>query len=89
MWKSLSLTQKVYQGDKIRLHHATREGNNPAYLFQVVKTDEHYFEVLPIIQESDSRQDQFSKKIFRYFDIGYYIQIEVWDEKNTYFENNV
>ena len=89
MWKSLSLTQKVYQGDKIRLHHATREGSKPALLFLVVKTDEHYFEVLPITQESESTQDLFPKKIVRYFDIGHYIQIEVWDEKNTYVENNV
>lgn len=79
MWKSLSLTQKVYQGDKIRLHHATREGITPAYLFQVVKADEHYFEVLPIAADRETILD-LTKKVVRYFDIGYYIQIEVWAE---------
>jgi len=80
MWKSLANTHRVFQGDKIRFNNAPRElstGN----LFQVVKTDEHYFEVCPITQEHDSLLDLLTKKIVRYFDIGYYVQIEIWNEE--------
>ena len=81
MWKSLSLTQKVYQGDTIRFNNASREGINVDTLFQVVRTDQHYFEVQPVNQNLEALQD-LTKKIVRYFDIGYYIQIEIWDGNN-------
>ena len=76
MWKSLANTQRVIQGDKIRFNNSPRTDT----LFQVVKADEHYFEVLPIPQECDTFQD-LARKIVRYFDIGYYIQVEIWNEE--------
>ena len=79
MWKSLANTQRVFQGDKIRFNNSPREFNTDT-LFQVVKADEHYFEVLPIAPESDPLQN-LAKKIVKYFDIGYYIQIEIWNEE--------
>jgi len=79
MWKSLAYTQRVIQGDKIRFNNSPREFSTDT-LFQVVKADEHYFEVCPILQESDRLQD-LARKIVRYFDIGYYIQIEIWNEE--------
>jgi len=79
MWKSLAFPQRVFQGDKIRFNNSPREVN-PDTLFQVVKADEHYFEVLPIAPECDSLHDFLAKKIVRYFDIGYYIQVEIWSE---------
>jgi hypothetical protein len=81
MWKSLANTQRVFQGDKIRFNNSPREFNTDT-LFQVVKTDEHYFEVLPIAPESDVLHN-LAKKIVRYFDIGYYIQIEIWNEEQA------
>jgi hypothetical protein len=81
MWKSLANTQRVFQGDKIRFNNSPREFNTDT-LFQVVKTDEHYFEVLPIAPESDTLHN-LAKKIVRYFDIGYYIQIEIWNEEQA------
>jgi hypothetical protein len=80
MWKSLAYTQRVIQGDKIRFNNAPRN-LSPENLFQVVKADEHYFEVCPITQEADTLLDLFTKKIVRYFDIGYHLQIEVWNEE--------
>jgi hypothetical protein len=80
MWKSLAFPQRVFQGDKIRFNNAPRELNTEN-LFQVVRTDEHYFEVSPISAECDSLHDFLSKKIVRYFDIGYYIQVEIWNEE--------
>jgi hypothetical protein len=79
MWKSLAFPQRVFQGDKIRFNNSPREVNADT-LFQVVKADEHYFEVLPIAPECDSLHDFLAKKIVRYFDIGYYIQVEIWSE---------
>lgn len=81
MWKSLANTQRVFQGDKIRFNNTSRESSADT-LFQVVKADEHYFEVLPISSENDVLQN-FAKKIVRYFDIGYYIQIEIWNEEQV------
>lgn len=78
MWKSLAFTQRVYQGDKIRFN-AHPAGNNFENLFEVVKTDEHYFEVLPITSDVETLHN-LAKKIVRYFDIGYYLQIEIWEE---------
>jgi hypothetical protein len=78
MWKPLTSTQRVNSGDKIRyLYPDVKEAES---LFKVVKTDEHYFEILPVAGNDDPIQNNFTKKIVRYFDIGYNIQIEVWDE---------
>lgn len=80
MWKSLAYTQRVFQGDKIRFNNAAR-GLSSGNLFQVVKADEHYFEVCPITQEADTLLDLFTKKIVRYFDLGYHLQVEIWNEE--------
>jgi hypothetical protein len=78
MWKPLTSTQRVNSGDKIRyLNPDVKKAEN---LFKVVKTDEHYFEILPVLGDADTLQNNFTKKIVRYFDIGYNIQIEVWYE---------
>lgn len=78
MWKHLTSTQRVNRGDKLRFHLPYDEKKE--FLFKVVKTDEHYFEILPVVEEIDSLQSHSSKKIVRYFDLGYNIQIDVWDE---------
>ena len=80
MWKSLANTQRVFQGDKIRFNNSPRELSADT-LFQVVKADEHYFEVLPISAECDTFEHFLSKKIVKYFDIGYYVQVEIWNEE--------
>ncbi|OQP60683.1 hypothetical protein A3860_32300 [Niastella vici] len=80
MWKSLAFPQRVFQGDKIRFNNSPREVSADT-MFQVVKADEHYFEVLPISPECDTLQDFITKKIVRYFDIGYYVQVEIWNDE--------
>ncbi|OQP51971.1 hypothetical protein A4H97_25465 [Niastella yeongjuensis] len=78
MWKPLISMQRVNSGDKIRyLHPDVKKAET---LFKVVKTDEHYFELLPAVDEADLPRSLFATKIVRYFDIGYTIQIEVWDD---------
>jgi hypothetical protein len=78
MWKPLTSTQRVTNGDKVRyLHPDVRKAET---LFKVVKADEHYFELLPAVDDTNLPQSIFSKKIVRYFDVGYNIQIEVWQD---------
>jgi hypothetical protein len=78
MWKTLAATQKVNSGDRVRyLYPIEKKADS---LYRVVKTDEHYFEILPAADNADLSQNLFSKKIVRYFDIGYNIQIEIWDD---------
>ena len=79
MWKSLAFTQRVYQGDKIRFNQNHPAVNNFENLFEVVKADEHYFEILPITSDVEAFHN-LAKKIVRYFDIGYYLQIEIWED---------
>jgi hypothetical protein len=78
MWKTLTSTQKVNRGDKIRYLYPV--ATKTESLFKVVKADEHYFEVLPATDDVDLPQSIFSKKIVRYFDIGYNVQIELWED---------
>ncbi|OQP42799.1 hypothetical protein A4H97_11605 [Niastella yeongjuensis] len=78
MWKSLTSSQRVNSGDKIRyLYPSAQKADS---FFKVIKSDEHYFEILPAMEDADLPQSFFSKKIVKYFDIGYNIQIEIWQE---------
>ena len=79
MWKSLVFTQRVYQGDRIRFNQTHPAVNNLENLFEVVKADEHYFEILPVTSDVEALHN-LAKKIVRYFDIGYYLQIEIWED---------
>lgn len=78
MWKTLTSTQVVNRGDTIRYLHSYEQ--KVESIFTVVKTDAHYFEILPVIDDDETLQSHSSKKIVRYFDVGYNINIEVWIE---------
>jgi hypothetical protein len=79
MWKTLTSTQKVNQGDKIKIIHSHRVEATEAF-FIVVRTDAHYFEILPVVGDLDVLPTDFRKKVVRYFDIGYSLKVEVWME---------
>ncbi|WP_207515644.1 hypothetical protein [Longitalea luteola] len=79
MWKTLGSTQKVNQGDKIKIFHPHRQEDTGS-LFIVVRTDAHYFEILPIVGELEVLPKDFRKKVVRYFDVNYSLKIEVWRE---------
>lgn len=74
MWKLLDPIQKVCTGDKVRYINTPFHDESP---FEVVKTDRHYFEIMPL-EDKCERDNYLKKKIVRYFDIGYYIGMEVW-----------
>lgn len=76
MWKTLTASQSVHPGDRIRYIDGP-SFVNAGTLFRVVRTDQHYFEILHDTPNASAIQD-LSKKIVRYFDIGYNIVLEVW-----------
>lgn len=57
MWKPLTSTQRVSNGDKVRyLYPEVRTAES---LFKVIKTEEHYFEILPAVEDTDLPQSLF------------------------------
>ncbi|MBO9203055.1 MULTISPECIES: hypothetical protein [Niastella] len=79
MWEPLISPQILNQGNKIRFidRHAVDDIQSS---FIVVRTDAHYFEILPVVRDFEALPGDFRKKVVRFFDIGYGIQIEVWTE---------
>lgn len=76
MWQSLQSHQNVQPGDKVR-YLGSNNGFIKEKLFKVVRSEQHYFEIIPAdLQENN--QDDFKKNIIRYFDLGYNMRFEKW-----------
>jgi hypothetical protein len=75
MWKTLALGQSVDAGDQVRYSDLTVP--TPPALYQVVKTDTHYFE---IELAKELAQNELQRKLVRYFDIGHTVALEIWSE---------
>ncbi|GGB20524.1 hypothetical protein [Puia dinghuensis] len=77
MWKTLKPGEPVAIGDTIRY----RKNNNGVVpngeVYQVVKEDQHYFEICPQ-GGGDVSADDIHRKIIRYIDIGYNLSLERW-----------
>jgi hypothetical protein len=77
MWKSLNPGEKVRAGDTVRYRSSSlflvSYLNN---LYEVVKTDSHYFEIKIRADEPDN--DDPDRKVIKYMDVGYYISMEIW-----------
>jgi hypothetical protein len=82
MWKSLSPGDKVRIGDSIRyLSGSTHLTPFQDMIFEVVKTDLHYFEI--VVREALKGSGEPERKIVKYTDIGYHISLEIWTGKTT------
>jgi hypothetical protein len=82
MWKSLSPGDKVRTGDSIRyLSGAASLTPFQDMIFDVVKTDLHYFEI--VVREAIKGSGEPERKIVKYTDIGYHISLEIWTDKTT------
>jgi len=80
MWKIIQPGDKVALGDTIKLLPSSVY--NPAHkekLYQVVKTEQHYFEIILKYENGESVENP-QRRIIRYMDIGYHIAVEVWEE---------
>ena len=80
MWKQLHSNLSVHPGDQIR-YVGNSSFTNDDTLYQVTKADQFYFEMAPAETHADITQYRHTKRIVKYFDIGYYIGLEVWREE--------
>ena len=77
MWKSLNPGEKVHPGDTIRYRSSSlflMSYLNKVY--DVVKTDSHYFEVK--IREDKADSSEPDRRVIKYMDVGYHISLEIW-----------
>jgi len=76
MWKTILPGEKVTQGDSIRYQPSSSNLSYRDKVYQVVKTEQHYFEIVikPDIEDTGEDAD---RKIIKYMDIGYHLGLEV------------
>ena len=73
MWKPLHPGEMVVVGDALRYQREGRRGESADDVYEVVKEDQHYFEIrLKPPGAPDTR------KFIRYIDVGYNFQFERW-----------
>ncbi len=77
MWKPLNFGENVSVGDTIRFI-GTYPGK-PKDPYTVVKTESHYFQIIPA-SERDAN-DELRRKVVKYYEIGYYLKVEVWEQE--------
>ncbi len=78
MWKALNHGDRVSVGDNIRYRS---NSNQPVEgeIYLVVKTDQHYFEIIKKADNCDV-SEAFPRKVVRLIDVGYNILLERWAE---------
>jgi len=52
-------------------------------LFEVVKAERHYFEIIPKTENERLMSGLPERKIIKYIDLGYYVSLEVWKASFT------
>jgi uncharacterized protein YerC len=77
MWKTIQPGESVFVGDTIRhqsigQHQAPREE-----VYEVVKQEQHYFEIVQQTGIAPTPEDP-RRKVIRYIDIGYHVHLEKW-----------
>ncbi|HVK96503.1 MAG TPA: hypothetical protein VM368_01745 [Flavisolibacter sp.] len=87
MWKLLNSNERVLLGDKIRFFtKQTHSGTTDVYT--VIKTEQHFFQIMSAVQKEDDSAYNTIVKIVKYFDVGYYFKLEIWDEASTVVKAN-
>jgi len=79
MWKTILPGEKVAQGDSIRYRPSSSNLSYREQIYQVVKTDLHYFEIV-VKAGNKGPEEQPGRKIVKYMDIGYHLRLEVLSE---------
>jgi hypothetical protein len=75
MWKTLQPGDIVTVGDTVRYQPNEYGRISQDLVYQVVKGEQHYFEIRQEPAIEDSR-----RKAIRYIDVGYAIRLEKWCE---------
>lgn len=79
MWKTIQPGQPVFVGDTIR-HQSTGQHQVPREeVYEVVKQEQHYFEIVLQTAGTPEPEDP-RRKVIRYIDIGYHVHLEKWTE---------
>jgi hypothetical protein len=83
MWKSFNTGDKVCEGATIRYRLGSSHPlSSLEKIFDVIKTEQHYFE---IVARSDQESgDEEDRRIIKYMDVGYHINLEIWSGKEPY-----
>jgi hypothetical protein len=78
MWKALNHGEMVSVGDRIRYRS---KSNQPleGEIYLVVKTDQHYFEIVKRSDQQDQSEPP-ARKVVRLIDVGYNVLLERWSE---------
>ncbi|OQP57718.1 hypothetical protein A3860_08795 [Niastella vici] len=80
MWKIIQPGDKLALGDTVKLLPSSiYSSTKKEKLYQVVKTEQHYFEIMLKPDDGDTGENA-QRRIIRYLDIGYHIAVEVWEE---------
>lgn len=80
MWKSLTNGEQVSIGDTVRYRSKNNSHPIADEKFVVVKTDQHYFEVVQNADQSNQPEPP-RRKVVRYIDIGYNVSLERWADQ--------
>jgi hypothetical protein len=77
MWKAIIPGEKLTAGDTIRYQPSSSNFPHRDNIYQVVKAELHYFEVI-IQTDVPDAVALVERKIIKYMDIGYHIALELW-----------
>ena len=79
MWKTLHPGERVAPGDTVRYQPSPSNLSYSDKIYQVVKSELHYFEVI-VKPGKENAGEHPDRKIIKYIDIGYHLGLEVWSE---------
>jgi len=79
MWKTILPGEKVTLGDTIRYRPSSTNLSFKDKVYQVVKTELHYFEMV-LKADKETAGEDADRKVIKYMDIGYHLGLEVWSE---------
>jgi hypothetical protein len=80
MWKHLHPGQNVRLGDQLR--YVEKSVLHTEDIFKVVKTEQHYFQIVTEVKDRHLKENYQPTRIIRYFEIGYNVELEVWTNPN-------
>jgi hypothetical protein len=77
MWKNLKAGEMVMAGDIIRYLTNSYSQASPQGVYEVVKVEQHYFEIR-LKNADETIPESTRRKAIRYLDIGYNVQLQRW-----------
>jgi len=79
MWKPINPGDQVTLGDTVRYQPSYYNSSFREKVYQVVKTEQHYFEI-SVKPDEEEIMESSVRRIIKYVDIGYNLGVEIWLE---------